>query len=118
MTHMTSILHSTVAATAVGPHLFWITSRAAGIAALLLSSLAVCVGPADGRTHVQGPPADLRVTHEALSLATLAALAVHGLTLIGDSFLHPTLDRNRGPLRSALQDALDQHRDHRVLGDG
>jgi sulfoxide reductase heme-binding subunit YedZ len=39
----------------------------------------------------KGRRPDLRVTHEALSLATLAALAVHGLTLIGDSFLHPTL---------------------------
>jgi sulfoxide reductase heme-binding subunit YedZ len=33
----------------------------------------------------------MRVTHEALSLATLAALVVHGLTLLGDSFLHPSL---------------------------
>jgi sulfoxide reductase heme-binding subunit YedZ len=34
---------------------------------------------------------DLRVTHEALSLATLAAIAIHGLTLLGDEFLHPSL---------------------------
>jgi sulfoxide reductase heme-binding subunit YedZ len=34
---------------------------------------------------------DLRVIHEALSLATLGALAVHGLALIGDGFLHPSL---------------------------
>ena len=33
-----------VLATAVGPHLYWITSRAAGIAALLLASMSVCVG--------------------------------------------------------------------------
>ena len=31
------------------------------------------------------------MTHEALSLATLAALAVHGLALLGDSYLHPSL---------------------------
>jgi methionine sulfoxide reductase heme-binding subunit len=79
------------AATAVGPHLFWITSRAAGIAALILSSASVCVGLSMGRRvkGVTGP--DLRVTHEALSLATLAALAVHGLTLLGDSFLKMSL---------------------------
>ena len=88
---MTSILNSSIAATAVGPHLFWLTSRAAGIAALLLSSLAVCMGLLMGGRMSKGRRPDLRVTHEALSLATLAAIAVHGLTLIGDSFLHPTL---------------------------
>ena len=78
-------------ATAAGPHLFWITSRAAGSAALILSSISVCVGLLMGGrlTKARGP--DLRSTHEALSLATIAALLVHGLTLIGDSFLHPTL---------------------------
>ncbi len=30
-------------------------------------------------------------THEALSLAALAALVVHGLTLLGDGYLHPSL---------------------------
>jgi sulfoxide reductase heme-binding subunit YedZ len=81
----------TTLATAVGPHLFWITSRAAGIAALILSSAGVCIGLLMGRRlkGLSGP--DLRVTHEALSLATLTALVVHGLTLIGDGYLHPSL---------------------------
>jgi methionine sulfoxide reductase heme-binding subunit len=87
-----SNLHASILATAVGPHLFWITSRAAGIAALLLSSLSVCIGLLmSGRTALKGRRAELRVTHEALSLATLGALVVHGLTLIGDGFLHPSL---------------------------
>ena len=30
--------------TPFGPHLFWITSRAAGIATLLLSSMSLCIG--------------------------------------------------------------------------
>jgi sulfoxide reductase heme-binding subunit YedZ len=34
---------------------------------------------------------DLRTTHEALSLATLVALAVHGISLLGDSYVHPSL---------------------------
>jgi sulfoxide reductase heme-binding subunit YedZ len=85
-------LQASIPATAVGPHLFWITSRAAGIAALLLSSLSVCIGLLmSGRADLKGRRAELRVTHEALSLATLAALLVHGLTLIGDGFLHPSL---------------------------
>ena len=82
---------SSLIAAATGPHLFWITSRAAGIAALLLSSVSVCVGLLMGGRMLRGRGPDLRVTHEALSLATLAALAVHGLALLGDGFLHPTL---------------------------
>jgi sulfoxide reductase heme-binding subunit YedZ len=78
-------------ATATGPHLFWIASRAAGITALLLSSLSVCLGLTMGARLLRGRWSDMRVTHEALSLATLLALAVHGLSLIGDSYLHPSL---------------------------
>jgi sulfoxide reductase heme-binding subunit YedZ len=78
-------------ATATGTHLFWITSRAAGTAALLLSSIAVCVGLLMGGRLLKGRGPDLRVTHEALSLATLAAIVVHATALLGDSFMHPSL---------------------------
>jgi len=71
--------------------MYWITSRAAGIAALLLSSISVCVGLLMGGRLLKGRGPDLRVTHEALSLATLLALAVHGLSLLGDAYLHPSL---------------------------
>jgi len=78
--------------TSVGPHLFWITSRAAGIAALFLSSASLGAGL---MIRSRGEPrrllgGDARVLHEALALATLAALAVHGVTLLGDSYLHPS----------------------------
>jgi methionine sulfoxide reductase heme-binding subunit len=78
-------------ATATGPHLFWITSRAAGSAALFLSSAGVCVGLLLSGRFVRGRGADLRPLHEALSLATIAALLVHGLSLLGDKYLHPGL---------------------------
>jgi sulfoxide reductase heme-binding subunit YedZ len=91
MTTMTTTAQASTLATAVAPHLYWITSRAAGIVALLLSSISVCVGLLMGGRVLKGRQPDLRVAHEALSLATLAALLVHGLTLIGDSFLHPSL---------------------------
>jgi methionine sulfoxide reductase heme-binding subunit len=72
----------------IGEHFFWITSRAAGIAALLAASAAVAVGLwMSGRRK----GADLRTTHEALSLATLVALGVHALSLLGDTFLAPSL---------------------------
>src|SRR4030081_324792 len=79
------------AATATAPHLFWITSRAAGTAALVLSSAGVCAGLVMGSRLVRGEGPDLRAVHEALSLATIAALLVHGLALLGDKYLHPSL---------------------------
>ena len=65
-------------------HAFWITSRAAGIIALLVSSLAVAVG-------LSRRGKDWRIVHESLSLATMVALAVHALSLLGDSYLKPSL---------------------------
>lgn len=72
-------------------HLFWIASRAAGIATLLLSSAAVGVGLTMRGRLVKGRGLDLRAAHEALSLATLVALLVHAVTLLGDSFLSPSV---------------------------
>jgi sulfoxide reductase heme-binding subunit YedZ len=80
-----------IIATNAGPHLFWITSRAAGTAALLMSSASVCIGLLMGGRFVKRRGYDLRVTHEALSLATMGAIVVHALSLIGDHFLHPSL---------------------------
>jgi sulfoxide reductase heme-binding subunit YedZ len=76
-----------------GPHIFWITSRAAGIAALVLSSCAVGAGLLIRRRSDErkGLGTDARVLHEALSIATLCAIAVHGITLLGDSYLHPSV---------------------------
>jgi methionine sulfoxide reductase heme-binding subunit len=85
------ITQANILATATEPYLFWLTSRAAGIAALLLSSAAVCLGLLMGGRLLKGRGPDLRVTHEALSLATLLALGVHGLSLVGDGYLHPSL---------------------------
>ena len=70
-------------------HVFWITSRAAGIAALLAASAAVALGLMMS-SRLRKRPGDLRVVHEALSLATIVALAVHALSLLGDSYLKPS----------------------------
>jgi sulfoxide reductase heme-binding subunit YedZ len=72
------------------PHLFWITSRAAGTVALLASSLAVGLGLLMSTRRLRGRGPDLRVAHETLSLATLVAIVVHGVTLLGDGYLHPS----------------------------
>ena len=78
-------------ATGTAPHLFWITSRAAGTAALFLSSAGVCIGVLMSGRFVRGRGADLRPLHEALSLATIAALLVHGLSLVGDKYINLSL---------------------------
>ncbi len=77
--------------TSVGPHVFWITSRAAGIATLVLSSASLSAGlliRSRGERRLLG--GESRALHESLALATLAALAVHGLALLGDGYLHPS----------------------------
>jgi sulfoxide reductase heme-binding subunit YedZ len=81
----------TTASTSVSTHLFWIISRGAGTTALILSSVAVCFGLAMAGKLVPGSTADRRSYHEVLSLSVMVAIAVHGLTLLGDSFLHPSL---------------------------
>lgn len=73
------------------PHLFWITSRAAGTAALVLASVAVCLGLLMSFRPRRFKVGDLRITHETLSLATIVAIAVHGVSLVGDGYLHPSL---------------------------
>jgi sulfoxide reductase heme-binding subunit YedZ len=75
-------------ATATGPHLFWLTSRAAGIAALVLSSVSVCVGLLMGGRLLKGRG---------------PALLVHGLTLLGDKYLHPSLADVAIPFASAYK---------------
>jgi sulfoxide reductase heme-binding subunit YedZ len=70
-----------------GPYLFWITSRAAGFAALILASLGVSLGLMMSTKLLKGRGPDLRVVHETIALATLVALLVHGLSLLGDSYL-------------------------------
>jgi sulfoxide reductase heme-binding subunit YedZ len=91
--------------TSVGPHVFWITSRAAGIAALVLSSASVGVGLLIGRRAGagKGRGGDFRALHEALSLATLVAIAVHGAALLGDHFLHPTIVEISVPFTSTYR---------------
>jgi sulfoxide reductase heme-binding subunit YedZ len=73
----------------VAPHLLWITSRAAGIAALLMASASVACGLMIGSKRRSTNRGDFRTVHEALSLATLAFVALHGLALLGDGWLHP-----------------------------
>lgn len=76
-----------------GQHLFWLGSRSLGIVAMLLVSVSVGLGLAlsvrlDRRP---GGSARLKTLHEAASLTSLVAIAGHGLLLLGDSYLRPSL---------------------------
>ena len=73
------------------PHLLWITSRAAGTAALVLASLGVSIGLLMSGKLVRGRGIDLRAAHETISIATIVAIVVHALALLGDQFLHPSV---------------------------
>jgi methionine sulfoxide reductase heme-binding subunit len=73
------------------PHIFWITSRAAGFAALVVASLAVSLGLLMSTKLLKGRTSELRTAHDTLALATIVAIVVHGMALLGDQFLHPTI---------------------------
>ena len=87
----------------VAPHLFWITSRAAGGAALLLASGSVGLGLMMGSKRKTESKRDFRAVHEALSLTALAMVALHGLSLLGDAWLNPGLSGIAIPFISAYR---------------
>jgi sulfoxide reductase heme-binding subunit YedZ len=72
-------------------HLFWVLSRGAGTTALILSSASVGFGLVMSGKLMKGSGPDRRAYHEVLSLAVMVAIAIHGLALVGDSFLHPSV---------------------------
>jgi len=61
------------------------------VAALLLASVAVSLGLLMGGKLMRGRGPDLRVAHETISIATIVAIAVHGVALLGDHFMNPSL---------------------------
>src|SRR4051812_38210742 len=85
-------------------HVFWITSRAAGVLALLLSSVSVGVGLTMGGRMLPRAQRNLRVAHEALSLAALTALLVHAVSLLGDSYLSPSVADLTLPFASSFRE--------------
>ena len=72
-------------------HWFWILSRGAGTAALVLAAASISYGLVMAGRMRRGGTADRRTYHEALAISTLVAIALHGLVLLGDPFLHPNL---------------------------
>jgi sulfoxide reductase heme-binding subunit YedZ len=72
---------------------WWIASRAAGVTAMLAVSVSVLIGLLMSTKILRRPrlTRTLRSIHEHAALAGLVAIAVHGLTLLGDPWLRPGL---------------------------
>ncbi len=75
----------------VGGHIWWLASRASGLVALGLITISVGLGlTMAGRImRKPGRARVLAAIHEQTALAGLVAIAVHGITLLGDAFLRP-----------------------------
>jgi methionine sulfoxide reductase heme-binding subunit len=81
---------------------WWLASRASGLVALLLLGASVGLGLAMAARALRKPglPRIVLALHEHLALASLVAIGVHGLTLLGDRWLHP------GPVGIAVPFAM------------
>ena len=82
---------------------WWLASRAAGIVALLCIAVSVGIGLAmAGRVSRRpGLARTLLGVHRQTALAGLVAIAVHGITLLGDRFLSPSIGDIVLPFTSA-----------------
>jgi sulfoxide reductase heme-binding subunit YedZ len=70
---------------------WWLASRASGVVALVLIALSVAIGLGMAAKAFRRPglPRTMIALHEHAALAALVAIAVHGITLLGDSWLNP-----------------------------
>jgi methionine sulfoxide reductase heme-binding subunit len=68
-------------------HIWWLISRASGVVALGLITASVALGLLMANKLLRGK--NVAAIHEQLSITGLVAIAVHGLTLLPDPWLHP-----------------------------
>lgn len=72
-------------------HGWWLASRASGLVALVLVTVSVFIGLMMAGKVMRRPGLSkkLLAVHEQTALAGLVAIAVHGISLLGDPWLHP-----------------------------
>jgi sulfoxide reductase heme-binding subunit YedZ len=70
---------------------WWLLSRASGVLALVLVTISVAIGltMASKLVRKRGMGPVLAKVHEQTALGGLVAIAVHGIALLGDPWLHP-----------------------------
>jgi sulfoxide reductase heme-binding subunit YedZ len=71
--------------------LWWLIARSSGVVALVLVTVSVGLGLTMAGRVARRPgwPRVLLAVHEQTAIAGLVAIAVHGLALLGDRWLHP-----------------------------
>lgn len=76
---------------AIQSHGWWLASRASGLVALVLVTVSVFLGLTMSAKLMRRPGLSkkLLAVHEQTALAGLVAIAVHGIALLGDPWLHP-----------------------------
>lgn len=72
-------------------HGWWIASRSAGIVAFATVAVSVIIGLLMANGIGRGRTKLMLGLHEYTALAGLVATAVHGIALLGDAFMHPTI---------------------------
>ena len=82
---------SSTAATTLQTHGWWLASRASGLVALVLVTISVAIGLAMAGKVMRrsGLSRKLLAIHEHTAVAGIVAIAVHGITLLGDPWLNP-----------------------------
>jgi sulfoxide reductase heme-binding subunit YedZ len=80
-----------VAANTLQTHGWWLASRASGLLALVLVTISVGIGLAMAGKVMRRPGLSrkLLAIHEHTAVAGIVAIAVHGITLLGDPWLNP-----------------------------
>ena len=111
MNAVAATVSTTAAAqTSFGQHAFWLASRATGIVAMVFLTFTVIVGLAQGGNLLGGfstrfrerhgiKARDLTRIHEYASLAAIVLILSHGLLLLGDPWLSPTLTQIAVPFK-------------------
>jgi methionine sulfoxide reductase heme-binding subunit len=71
----------------IATHGWWLASRAAGLLALILVTISTALALMVAGRMVHWPA--LGAIHQQLALTAIVAIAVHGITLVGDPWLRP-----------------------------
>ncbi len=74
--------------TSLGTHAWWLASRASGLLALGLVTISAALALTVASRLVRNP--GLSAIHRQTAITAVVAIAVHGVTLLGDAWLSPT----------------------------
>jgi sulfoxide reductase heme-binding subunit YedZ len=96
---------NTTAAETLQSHGWWLAGRASGLVALVLVTISVGIGLAMAGKVMRRPGLSrkLLAIHEHTALAGIIAIAVHGITLLGDPWLHPGITGISVPFTMAFR---------------